>query len=168
MPKVTVISTTGRLASNDYKRPKETITQSVQNKEDIEKYLEDYVEITQEEMCTIPLNSHLRYIRYDKQNNKELFRFGGLLIVIKDQYVILSGKNAKTFSVQRYTYDNNGDVIHKTRFFKKRNEKEKLESKLEETIKYSNEVFAKQKLALEEQQKEIERLTKLLKKKGIN
>jgi len=41
-----------------------------------------------------------------------------------------------------------------------------LKKKLEETITYSNDVFTKQKLALEKQQKEIEKLKKMLKKKG--
>ena len=81
MSKVTVISTTGRLIDSNYKRPKVTITESIQNKKDIQERLKDYVEITQEEMCMLPINSHVRYIGYDKKKKKELFRFGGLLMM---------------------------------------------------------------------------------------
>ena len=166
MSRVTIISSTGRLSQDGYKRPKKTITESIQNEKDIQDRLKDYVEITQEELCMVPQNSHLRYISFNKKQNKELFRFGGILISVKDQYVILAGVGGKTFSAQRYCYDDKGKCIHKTRFFKKLTDKEVLKKKLEETITYSNDVFTKQKLALEKQQKEIEKLKRMLKKKG--
>ena len=114
----------------------------------------------------IPQNSHLRYLKYDKRSKKELFRFGGILINVKDQYVILAGVGGKTFSAQRYTYDDKRKVIHETRFFKKLTDKELMQKKLESTITYSNDVFKKQQLALEQQQKEIEKLKRMLKKQG--
>ena len=46
MSKVTVISTTGRLLDSNYKRPKVTITESIQNKKDIQERLKDYQEIS--------------------------------------------------------------------------------------------------------------------------
>lgn len=165
MSKVTVISTTGRLIDSNYKRPKVTITESIQNKKDIQERLKDYVEITQEEMCMLPINSHVRYIGYDKKKKKELFRFGGLLMMVKPEYVVLSGKGGKTFSAQRYAYDSKGKKVHTTRFFKKISDKEKLESQLNETIERSNEMFQKQNKFIQEQQREIEKLKKLLKKK---
>ena len=91
----------------------------------------------------VPQNSHLRYISFNKKQNKELFRFGGILISVKDQYVILAGVGGKTFSAQRYCYDDNRKLIHTTRFFKKLTDKEVLKKKLEETISYSNDVFTK-------------------------
>ena len=165
MSKVTVISTTGRLLDSNYKRPKVTITESIQNKKDIQERLKDYQEITQEEMCMLPINSHVRYIGFDKKKKKELFRFGGLIMMVKPEYVVLSGKGGKTFSAQRYTYDKKGKKIHTTRFFKKISDKERLESQLNETIERSNEMFQKQNKFIQEQQKEIEKLKKLLKKK---
>jgi hypothetical protein len=166
MSRVTVISSNGRLSQDGYKRPKKTITESIQNEEDIQDRLKDYREITQKELCVIPQNSHLRYLKYDKRSKKELFRFGGILINVKDQYVILAGVGGKTFSAQRYTYDDKGKVIHETRFFKKLTDKELMQKKLESTITYSNDVFKKQQLALEQQQKEIEKLKRMLKKQG--
>lgn len=166
MSRVTVISSNGRLSQDGYKRPKKTITESIQNEEDIQERLKDYREITQQELCIIPQNSHLRYIKYDKKTKKELFRFGGILISVKDQYIILAGIGGKTFSAQRYAYDDKGKKIHETRFFKKLTDKEQLQKKLESTITYSNDVFKKQQLALEQQQKEIEKLKRMLKKQS--
>ena len=50
MSRVTIISSTGRLSQDGYKRPKKTITESIQNEKDIQDRLKDYVEITQEEL----------------------------------------------------------------------------------------------------------------------
>jgi hypothetical protein len=160
-----IIFSTGRLLESEYKRPKKTLTESVQNKKDIEEKLEGYDEVECDKLCYIPRKTHLRYIGWDKKNKKELFRFGGLLMTVKDQYVILLGKGAKTFSAQRYAYDSNGNLEHTTRFFRKMSKEELLQKKYENTITYSNEVFTKQKMALEKQQKEIEKLKKMLKKK---
>ena len=61
--------------------------------------------------------------------------------------------------------DSNGNLEHTTRFFRKMGKEELLQKKYEDTIEYSNKVFTKQKMALEKQQKEIEKLKKMLKKK---
>jgi len=167
MSRITVVSTTGRLLTDDYKRPKKTITESIQNKKDIQEKLKNYVEITHEELCMLPRNSHVRYIGYDKVKKKELFRFGGLIMIVKPQYVILSGKGGKTFSAQRYSYGKNGKKLHTTRFFRKVTKEQELENQLSETIDKSNEMFTKQNLLIENQQKEIEKLKKILKKKGF-
>ena len=166
MSKITILSTTGRLLTDDYKRPKKTITESIQNKKDIQEKLKNYVEITQEELCMLPRNSHVRYIGYNKAKKKELFRFGGLIVMVKPQYVVLSGKGGKTFSAQRYTYNDNGKKLHTTRFFRKVTKEQELENKLNDTIDKSNEIFTKQNLLIEKQQKEIEKLKKMLKKRG--
>lgn len=162
MSKVTVIATTGRLLDTEYKRPKITKTESIQNKKDIEERLKDYKEIKQKELCMVPLNSSLRYIGFDKKKKKELFRFGGLLISVKQEYVILAGKGGKTFSAQRYTYDSKGKKIHTTRFFKKMNKNDILENQLNDTINQSNAIFKKQSDYIEEQRKEIKRLKEKL------
>ena len=164
MSRTTVISSNGRLIESEYKRPKKTVTQTMQNKKDIEAKLQNYVEVSQDELCYVPMGTHLRYLSWDKKNKKELFRFGGLLMVVKDQYVVLKGKGGKTFSAQRYAFDGNDKPVHATRFFRKLSKEDVATKKLEETIQYSNEVFTKQKLAMEKQQKEIEKLKKMLKK----
>jgi len=164
MSRTTVISSSGRLTDSEYKRPKKTVTQSMQNKKDIQEKLEKYVEVEPNELCYVAQGTHLRYLGWDLKNKKELFRFGGLLMVVKEKYIVLKGKGGKTFSAQRYTYDGNGELVHTTRFFKKLNNEEVVKNKLDETIKYSNEVFTKQKIAMENQQKEIDKLKKMLKK----
>ena len=51
MSRVTVISSNGRLSQDGYKRPKKTITETIQNEEDIQERLKDYREITQQELA---------------------------------------------------------------------------------------------------------------------
>ena len=100
-----------------YQRPKKTITDEYQNEESIQEKLKDYVEINPEEIDNLPVDTHLRYITYNTQQKKELFRFGGFLKIIHPKYIILKTKK-NSFSVQRYIYDYKGNLIYKTRFFK--------------------------------------------------
>ena len=108
---------TSRLNKNDYKRPKKTMPEEYQNEELIKEKLKNYIEVPPEEFDFINIGSHLRYISYDPKTKKELFRFGGILVTRKKDYIILAGKEQKTFSVQRYIKDNKGNVIYNTRFF---------------------------------------------------
>ena len=165
MSKITVLASTGRLLKNEYERPKKTITELSQNKDIIEDKLKDYREISQDELCMTPMNSHLRYISYDKKSKRELFRYGGLLMTLKPEYLILVGKGGKSFSVQRYTYNEKGEKIHITRFFRKLSREELNNMKLEETMKQAQSHFEQQNEVIQKQQQEIEKLKKLLKKK---
>ena len=159
-----IISSTGRLSEREYKRPKQTITESIQTQKDIQEKLQNYVELTPEEICYVTPGTHIRYISYDVKNKIELFRFGGLLMTVKEKYIILKGKEGKTFSAQRHIYNDKQEVVYQTRFFKKINKEELATQKLEETVQYSNQVFTNQESIIEKQQNEIEKLKKLIQK----
>lgn len=156
----------GRLSKNEYNRPKKTKTESVQDQKSIQKLLNDYVEVSQDELPYIPLNTHLRYISWNIKNKCEQFRYGGLLIRVEKQYLILAGKEGKTFSAQRFTINQDTNkLLHTTRFFKKLKKEELIQEELEETLDASKEIINKQNEMLEKQQKEIEQLKKKISKK---
>jgi hypothetical protein len=156
----------GRLSLSEYERPKKTKTESVQDQKSIQQLLNDYVEVSSDELPYIPINTHLRYISWNIKNKCEQFRYGGLLVRVEKQYLILAGKEGKTFSAQRFTINqNNNKVLHTTRFFKKLKKEELIQEELEETLDASKEIINKQNEMLEKQQKEIDQLKKLLKKR---
>ncbi len=148
-----------RLSNNDYERPEVTITETMQNKKDIEEQLKDFEEVNNEDVNFIPINTQLRYIAYDKKNKKELFRFGGLLAKIEKEYLVLAGKDSLRFSAQRYTRNDKGEIIHITRFFRKRKEIEIAK----EHINQSQEYITQQNNFIIHQKKEISELKKQLK-----
>ena len=157
---------TSRLNKNDYKRPKKTMTEEYQNEELIKEKLKNYIEVPPEEFDFINIGSHLRYISYDPKTKKELFRFGGILVTRKKDYIILAGKEQKTFSVQRYIKDNKGNVIYNTRFFRLLKKEELLQEALDNTVDKSKEFLTKQNDIIQKQQKEIEELRSMMKKLG--
>lgn len=162
---INCITTGKKLSESEYKKPKVTITDTLQNPENIEAKLKNYVEIEPEEVEDLTIGSHLRYITLNKKNNSERFCTGGILRVKNSTYVILAGKDNLTFSVQRYFKDDNDNIIYKTRFFRKLKPTEILKEDLNNTISKSDEVFNKQNSIIEQQQAEIEALKKMLKKK---
>lgn len=107
-----------RLSEVAYKRPKKTLTDTLQDEDVIQQKLEDYSEIEEADIDAIPIGSTVRYIRWDIKNNCERFILGGNIIRISNEYIVLQGKDNGTFSAQRYTRDKNGKIIHTTRFFK--------------------------------------------------
>jgi len=107
-----------RLSEVAYKRPKKTLTDTLQDEDVIQQKLEDYSEIDEGDIDAIPIGSTVRYIRWDIKNNCERFILGGNIIRISNEYIVLQGKDNGTFSAQRYTRDKNGKIIHTTRFFK--------------------------------------------------
>lgn len=156
---VVIIPKGKKLSSSNYDRPNVTITDTMQNKKDIEEKLEGFEEVTNEDLNFIPLNSLLRYISYDKKNKKELFRFGGLLVKIEKEYIILSGKDNLRFSVQRYTRNDKNEIIHNTRFFKKIKPVDTMKINMEQSKEY----IQKQNDYIVQQKKEITDLKKQLK-----
>jgi len=146
-----------------YERPEKTITESIQNKKDIEDQLKNFEEISNDDLSYVNINTQLKYISYDKQNKKELFRFGGLLVKVAKDYVVLAGKEGKRFSAQRYTLNDKGDIIHTTRFFKKIKETDALKSKLLETEESAAAIIDKQNQIIAQQKKELLALKKLKK-----
>jgi hypothetical protein len=131
--------------SNDYERPEITITELIQNKKDIQEQLKYFEEISEDDLCYVSVNTYLKYLSFNKKTKKEMFRFGGLLIKLDKEYLVLAGKNGMRFSVQRFTKDDKGKILHTTRFFKKMNMKnynndsEKEEKKLEDEHKKTDE-----------------------------
>ena len=115
----------------------ETLTE-----EDIEKQLEDYVEVETDEICKIPINSHLRYFTLKQMPNgtfKKLFRMGGFLSN-KDncsEYVILA--NGKlSWSVQT-----------KSTIFYRKMKLSEIKEEYEELITEKNEEIEKYKKVIE-------------------
>ena len=155
---------TGRLNKSEYKRPKKTMTEEYQNDELIQQKLKNYIEVPSDEIDFINIGSHLRYISFDPKNKKELFRFGGILVSRKKDYVILAGKEQKTFSVQRYIKDSKGKIIYTTRFFRLLKKEELLQEALDNTVDKSKEFLTKQNEIIQKQQKEIEELRGMMKK----
>jgi hypothetical protein len=150
-----------RLSQNDnYERPPKTITESIQNKKDIEQQLQDFEEISDEDLNFINVNTLLRYISYDVNNRKELFRFGGLLVKVNKDYVVLAGKEGKRFSAQRYTRNAKNEIIHVTRFFKKIKDVDLLKMKCNETLENQFEIIEKQNKEIEELRKKLKNMKK--------
>ena len=150
-----------RLYKNDgYVRPKRTKTEMVQNQKNISELLKNFEEVKNEKLPYVNLNTQMRYISYDLENDCELFRYGGLLLKVEEQYVVLAGKEGKRFSVQRYTYDDNKKIIHKTRFFKKVKDEDLYKEQLDMTINRSEEIINKQNRIIEKLKKENETLRK--------
>ena len=135
-----------RLSEIAYKRPKKTLTDTLQDEEVIQQKLEDYTEIEEGDIDSIPIGSPVSYIRWDAKNNCEKFILGGNIIRISNEYIVLRGKDNGTFSAQRYTRDKNGKNIHTTRFFK------------------LNDVIDKYKAKIMEQEAEIKKLKEIIKK----
>ena len=158
---------TGRLALDDYDRPKKTVTESVQDKKSIEKYLKEYEEVSPEDLPYINPDTHLRYISWDKKNNCELFRFGGLLVKVNKEYVLLAGKGGKTFSAQRYSYDENNKKSFYNKIFKKMKNEDILKEELDETLEASREIIKKQNELIEKQKKKLLSLKKVRNKLNL-
>ena len=135
-----------RLSEVAYKRPKKTLTDTLQDEEVIQQKLEDYTEIKDDDIDSMPIGSTVRYIRWDVKNNCEKFILGGNIIRISNEYIVLQGKDNGTFSAQRYPRDKNGKNIHTTRFFK------------------LNDVIDKYKAKIMEQEAEIKRLKEIIRK----
>jgi hypothetical protein len=145
-----------RLYKDDgYVRPKRTKTELVQNEKNINEYLKDFEEIDNSKLPYVNLNTQLRYISYDIENECELFRFGGLLMKIEEKYIVLAGKEGKRFSVQRYIYDKNNKLIYTTRFFKKIKTEQLLKEQLSMTLDKSEDIINKQNAIIEKQKKEL-------------
>jgi hypothetical protein len=155
-----IIKTQGkRLSKSEYERPELTITETMQNKKDIEEQLKGFEEIDKEDLNFVSNNTQLKYISYDKKNKKELFRFGGLLMKIEKEYIVLAGKDGLRFSAQRYSRNDKNEIIHITRFFRKIKEIDIAK----EHINQSQDYIQQQNDFIVQQKKEINDLKKQLK-----
>jgi len=135
-----------RLSEVAYKRPKKTLTDTLQDEDVIQQKLEDYSEVEEADIDAIPIGSTVRYIKWDIKNNCERFILGGNIIRISNEYIVIQGKDNGTFSAQRYTRDKNGKIIHTTRFFKLNDVIDKYKARiieLEAEIKKLKEIIRK-------------------------
>lgn len=155
---------TQRLVSSGYIRPKKTITDSLQTKDAILGKLDGYVEVLGEDIDDISIGSHVRYIIFDKTKKKELFRTGGIVAKVHPKYISLRGLENKSFSMQRYVYDDSGNIIYTTRVFKKMTDKEKAEIQADEAIEQL-ETFTAQLAKKDEIIKALQAENSMLKKK---
>jgi hypothetical protein len=130
--------TTRKLSTDNYKRPQQTFTDKLSEK-DIENKLEDYRE---SDIYKIPLSTHVRYFKVE--NEKKKFRTGGILYKNEGlpDYVVLSN-GRKTWSVQ----------VADTIFFRRMTARE-IKKEYEEYI-----------MELEKKNKQLKELVKILKKK---
>jgi hypothetical protein len=152
-----------RLSRSEYERPELTITETMQNKKDIEEQLKDFEEVSSEDLNFISINTQLKYISYDKKNKKELFRFGGLLMKIEKEYVVLAGKDGLRFSVQRYTRNDKSEIIHITRFFRKIKEIDMAKEHINQSqdyIKQQNDFIVQQKKEITDLKKQLKEVMK--------
>jgi hypothetical protein len=152
-----------RLVADGYKRPKKTYTDTLQSEEEILKKLQGYEEVEEENVDNIPIGSFIRYIKYDFNTDSERFVTGGELLRINPEYLLLKGKNNGSFCAQRYA-KKGSKIIYKTRFFKLLSSQEKLESELKETQENAANLLAKYEDVIKEQQEEIEKLKRIIKK----
>ena len=146
-----------RLTFNDpdYIRPEKTITELVQNRKDIEEQLEDFEEIPEEYVSQMNVNTALKYLSYDLKNKKELFRFGGNLVKVEKDYLVLQGINNKRFCVQRYTRDSSNNIVHTTRFFKNKKESSLLEKQFNESYQEAVSIIEQQQKVIKKYEKKI-------------
>ena len=152
---------TKRISQDNYQKPKKTITDLVQTHDSIQEILENYQEISNEELDHTPIGCHVRYIGYDKKKKIEAFRFGGIIRKINPNYLVLIGNNNLTFSVQRYTRNKNNEIIHTTRFFIKDKDIEKINESNQELIQ-NQQIIDQQNEIIQKQKREIEKLKRKL------
>ena len=91
------------MSFNNYKRPKVTYTDTIQNFEKLKELTKDYVRV--DCIDKVPLGTSVRYLTF--KNNKQRFCIGGRLCTIHKDYVMLIGAKNKRFSVQRYHWKEN-------------------------------------------------------------
>lgn len=154
---------TKRLSRDGYKQSNQTTFQESLSDIQIAKYLTDYVKISNDEIFTVPINTHIRYFSVNPKTKERLFRMGGAITKVGDnkQYVVLSnGKSS--WSVQ----------IKDSIFYKKLSPNELREHIINTATEDVNKEFESVKReneALKKMLKEIKKTTKLEKeKKKIN
>ena len=145
----------------DFIRSRKTITDLSQSIDRVQEILENYEEISNEELDQLPIGINIRYIGYDKKKKIEAFRFGGSLKKINPDYLVLIGNNNLTFSVQRYSKNKNNEIIHTTRFFIKDKDIEKINESNQELIQ-NQQIIDQQNEIIQKQKREIEKLKRKL------
>lgn len=153
-----------RLGQDGYKRPKKTYTDTLQSEEAIKEKLNGFIEIPEDKVDEISPGSFVRYLKWEPDNNREKLVMGGIVLRVLPQYLIIKGKGNGTFSAQRYTFNNKGEYIHSTRFFKMLSNEDKLKGKLLEMKDKANNIIEELEDTIDKQSDEIEQLKELVKK----
>lgn len=157
-----IFSKTKRISQDiSYNRPLKTISDLMQTQNNVEQQLENYQEISNEELDHTPLGVRVKYISYNKKTNKETFRFGGVIRKVDPNYLVLIGNNNVTFSVQRYSKNKNNEIIHTTRFFIKDKDIDKINESNQELIQ-NQAIIDQQNEIINKQKREIEKLKRKL------
>lgn len=157
-PMIAMMPTMRLSMSKDYHRPTKTQTDKMQKREDIEDFLKDYDEIKEDEIDYVPIGTLIRYMVYDKKKRREMFRYGGLVRKVDKNYLVLMGKNALTFSAQRYTLDDQGNRIHTTRFFRKRSPELIVETEMSDVMEKTEQMMKRHDNILKKQKEELRAL----------
>jgi hypothetical protein len=148
-----------RMTSNEeYVRPKYTITDLVQNPEDVQELLDGYEELEPEDIEKLPFNTHVRYIMLDQKNNKELFRFGGIMVSVTKKNVTIIVNNGLKTIVNRHRYNSEGQIIYSTRFFVKPQKEKKEIFELKKENRLLMEYIKKQDEVIKRLKKELKKV----------
>jgi hypothetical protein len=155
--------------NNDYVRPEKTKTDLIQTKDQIIKLLDGYEELEPDEVDYLKIGNVVRYIRYDRNQNREKLLYGGIVLKVFPEYILIKGANNVKFSAPRITKNDKGKIIHITRFFRKQTDKDSKDNDEDEDS--DDDKRNKKLLIIEkcnqkiiEQQEEIQRLRNELKK----
>jgi hypothetical protein len=131
-----------------YQKQKKSYQENL-SPDEIKKKLEEYSQI--DYIDDVPLNSHIRYFTVNLKTGKKLFRLGGFLTKIEDDYVILSNGQL-SWSVQK----KNTVFFRKMAFQDLKNElKNKIKKSYETEIKKLKEEVKKLKETLKKVKKEL-------------
>ena len=118
--------------SQNYTRPKTTITDTLQEQDKYKEKLQNYEEV--KDIDYVSIGTHVRYFVFCTKENIWKFRCGGLLTKKHLKYVVLSnGKHS--WSVQREIIDETNDQVYETKFFKILSNDEKKDRVLNEKEK---------------------------------
>lgn len=114
-----------------YNRPEVTFQDTLQNKDEMLKRLENYERV--DNIDEVSIDTHVRYVTLDK-SRKQVFRLGGLIKRIHPKYLTLSN-GTHNWSVQRYHYSDdasNDEPIFETIFWRILTKENILKSKVME------------------------------------
>ena len=137
---------TRRITNDSFQRPEQTFTDTLQTEKGVMKKLKNYKRI--QDISTVDRGTHVRYITW--KNGGQRFCLGGWLRTVADQYIVLATKKL-SWSVQRYHYDDDNNLLFTTLFFVKKGKLDEYEH-----------VIKQQYLEIQELKKENKRLKRQL------
>jgi len=129
-----------KLSDDKYIRPEKTATDLL-SPEEIEMRLKNYEQVDINDIEKLSNPTRIQYFEIIDDNYR--YRQGGILIINKyPDYLVLEGKNAKTFCVQI-----------KNHVFYKEKDYDKLKKEFEDIITKKNRIIEEQKFIIEQLQK---------------